>query len=473
MEGFEMLPAELVELVLLFLDGTAVARVAQTSKTLFACSSGAWQRVLADEFPMTLARMDKVAPGEAYAVYSSLRRSVAQLDAVAKRGYVAPDEPLLAVARRLAFADRANVLLSRPCECGTAFVLRAIRSAATFRFVADEMRTLGRVGMSASIEYGAELIAFWADGGSMDVPRVCDARLDELAALCGTTDPSDPVATVRTILRVMSEVPIRPAPTESYYAPQNSYLHMVLTPGGRGIPIAFAVILHALARRLGVAVDLLNTRGHLICHVRGTDRFVDAFMGRIDTWEPLAATYGFEPEERIAVCAPDTVWRRMLRNLWSLLEGRQPELLALNASLTGMRLGAETAGFDTLPMQAWRNEHMEQFGYAHRPLLPRRATPPSFGRSVRVGSFLLAGPAYQRAVCVGSREPGVLQVLLEHDARGVVEVLERDAVVLDGSEGVPLENDLTGQFFLSFDRQTGRYVPNPETARLYPGDFAV
>ncbi len=473
MEGLDTLPLEVVERILLFLDGSHVARVAQTSKSLAACCGGVWPWLLANEFPMTCARMDKVAASEACAVYASLRQSVARLDAMAARGWLPMDEPLLAEAKTLSFADRANVLLRRDWECGPVFVLQSIRSAAVFRFVTEELRALGRAGADAAIEYGAELIAFWANGGAVDVPRVCDARLDQLAAQCGDVDARDPVAVARAILRVMSEVPIRPAPSESYYMAQNSFLHLTLAPGGRGIPITFAVILHAVARRRGVAVDLLNTRGHVVCHLTGTDRFLDAFRGRIELWEPLADTYGFEPEERGAVCSPDAVCRRMLRNLWSLLEPRQAELLALNASLTGMRLGLETAGLETLPLQAWRNEHMQEFGYTPRPFVLRRPVPPSFPRSVRVGQFLLVGPAYQRAVCVGWREPGVLLVLVEHDPRGAVGVTERDVVVLDGSQGVPLENDFTGQHFLRFDRNTGRYVPNPETLRLYPDDFAT
>jgi hypothetical protein len=53
------------------------------------------------------------------------------------------------------------------------------------------------------------------------------------------------------------------------------------------------------------------------------------------------------------------------------------------------------------------------------------------------------------------------------------EVQERNMVQLDGAQDEPLRSTLVGKYFTQFDRETGRYVPNPTTLRLYRADFEI
>jgi regulator of sirC expression with transglutaminase-like and TPR domain len=112
--------------------------------------------------------------------------------------------------------------------------------------------------------------------------------------------------------------------SENYYDPRNSYLNEVLDRR-LGIPISLSVLYLAVAGRIGLAMDGVNTPAHFMVRVArpGEEIFVDPYHGgvRLDrrgcarrvsqvTGEPvrLAAM-------KLGPCPPSEIVARMLRNL--------------------------------------------------------------------------------------------------------------------------------------------------------------
>lgn len=112
---------------------------------------------------------------------------------------------------------------------------------------------------------------------------------------------------------------------EDYYNPYNSYLPLVLEMR-RGIPITLSMIYCALAWRLGLDAEGINTPGHFLVLVTdpadGSRTCIDPFnAGRMldgDDVALLVAQVTGEPTETdpLAATAAPRVWlRRMLANL--------------------------------------------------------------------------------------------------------------------------------------------------------------
>ena len=93
---------------------------------------------------------------------------------------------------------------------------------------------------------------------------------------------------------------------EDYYDPRNSYLDQVLDRR-MGIPITLAVVFIEVGRRLGLAIEGLNTPGHFL--VGAGDVVLDPFAGGAEV-HPTLLPAG--PLER---ARPRMVLARMLANL--------------------------------------------------------------------------------------------------------------------------------------------------------------
>ncbi len=111
-----------------------------------------------------------------------------------------------------------------------------------------------------------------------------DLRLDQvdaaLDALADTVPGAPEGMAGRTLAQALfgQEGPLR-GNADDYYDPQNSYIDAVLERG-LGIPITLTVILAAVGRRCGVAVEGVGFPGHFLARVGGPNGvLVDPFSG--------------------------------------------------------------------------------------------------------------------------------------------------------------------------------------------------
>lgn len=111
-----------------------------------------------------------------------------------------------------------------------------------------------------------------------------------------------------------------------YYDPRNSFLPDVLVRR-RGIPISLSVLLIAVARRVGIAIEPIGTPAHVLTRlVRDPDCYIDAFDGgRVLRRADLAPMFarlapGVDLDPYLQPMPSADVVRRMLGNLvgiWS------------------------------------------------------------------------------------------------------------------------------------------------------------
>jgi regulator of sirC expression with transglutaminase-like and TPR domain len=98
-------------------------------------------------------------------------------------------------------------------------------------------------------------------------------RLDELAGAVRT--PA--IAELRRVLFVEHGLS---GAADDYYAPDNSFLDLVLDQR-RGIPITLAVLMMEVGRRAGITVHGIGAPGHFLC-LHG-DELLDPFAGGVVT----------------------------------------------------------------------------------------------------------------------------------------------------------------------------------------------
>jgi hypothetical protein len=220
-----------------------------------------------------------------------------------------------------------------PSAYGPERLQQSRSAAALFRFLAVRAlrpRALALAG-PAAIEEGALLISrvvrgpFAAD--LADVP----ADLDRWAAAARRLVP--PPAGARAVLAALRTALFAPPPAgaglrgaaaEEYYDPVNSLLDAALRRR-RGLPLTLGIAHAAVARRLGLAVQILGTPGHVLNYLRlpdGAEVFIDCHdggleMGRGEANAFFAARGHFMwaiPDPPPALTPPN-VWRRVMANI--------------------------------------------------------------------------------------------------------------------------------------------------------------
>ncbi len=113
-------------------------------------------------------------------------------------------------------------------------------------------------------------------------------NLDALAVLCSRELKSySPQAAVAHMHRELFEELGFTGNTEDYYSPRNSLLPVVLETR-RGLPVILCLIYKAVAERLSLTVEGINTPGHFLAAVRTEEEWmiIDPFQaGRLLTVE--------------------------------------------------------------------------------------------------------------------------------------------------------------------------------------------
>jgi regulator of sirC expression with transglutaminase-like and TPR domain len=111
-------------------------------------------------------------------------------------------------------------------------------------------------------------------------------QLDALAALCSRGLHSySPTAAVAHMHRELFEELGYTGNTADYYSPHNSLLPVVLEKR-QGLPVILCLIYKAVAERMGLVVEGINTPGHFLAAVRTEDDWmiIDPFQaGRMLT----------------------------------------------------------------------------------------------------------------------------------------------------------------------------------------------
>jgi regulator of sirC expression with transglutaminase-like and TPR domain len=131
---------------------------------------------------------------------------------------------------------------------------------------------------------------------------------------------------------------------DDFYAPQNSYLPIVVRRR-RGIPISLSLVYVYLADRLGLEVQGINAPGHFLVAVQTYEgigeqiMFVDPFFGGAllnlpEVFERIGQTTGrpVHPSTDLLAPASHAMWlARMLLNLQAIFAraGRDRDLFAM------------------------------------------------------------------------------------------------------------------------------------------------
>jgi regulator of sirC expression with transglutaminase-like and TPR domain len=172
----------------------------------------------------------------------------------------------------------------------------------------------------------------------LDIGRYV-ARLDELGALTrarlettGLRPASAPpsVALPHLLGFLYGELGFR-GNVSDYYDPRNSFLNEVLDRR-TGIPISLALVLMAVARRAGLAIDGVSFPGHFLARTAGDDGhpvFIDPFDGRIlsggdlhGLWEQVTGNPGPIDQTFLQPATRCQILARMLNNLRAIYEVR-------------------------------------------------------------------------------------------------------------------------------------------------------
>ncbi len=157
-------------------------------------------------------------------------------------------------------------------------------------------------------------------------PDACLAAIDAIADRVRLRCPSDASAAqvigqINWALFVEDEFR---GNTEDYFDPRNSYIHEVVARR-LGIPISLAILYSAIAERLGLRLDGVNTPLHFLLRVTDEEPalFVDPFhsgtlLDRSGCEQLLSELSGQQVRlsfEHFTPCQLSTVVARMLRNL--------------------------------------------------------------------------------------------------------------------------------------------------------------
>ena len=153
-----------------------------------------------------------------------------------------------------------------------------------------------------------------------------DATLAAIDALAARVRAEGAAAAdlIGAINRVLFEEDEFRGNAEDYFDPRNSYLHEVMDRR-LGIPISLAILYAAVAGRLGLRLDGVNTPLHFLLRVTEAEPalFVDPYHGGATLDRPacerlISELSGQEVRlsfEHFTPCNPSTVVARMLRNL--------------------------------------------------------------------------------------------------------------------------------------------------------------
>lgn len=149
------------------------------------------------------------------------------------------------------------------------------------------------------------------------------ARLGALAArVLAVSGPRPP--DLAALNRVLFDEEGFVGDRESYYDPENSFLHCVLDRR-KGIPITLALVFLEVGRRAGLALLGVGFPGHFLVKqvAGGEETVIDPFsagkvLSRADCQERLDGVYGgkvrFQPEF-LAAAGPRQILLRILNNL--------------------------------------------------------------------------------------------------------------------------------------------------------------
>lgn len=183
------------------------------------------------------------------------------------------------------------------------------------------------------------------------------AQLDEMAeivaARVGAAAPGEPRAAalldaVRTDLGFRGD-------EERYYAPENSFLNVVLERR-RGLPIMLSLVCMALAQRIGLRVEGMGFPGHFMARYEDgvATRLLDPFHGAVvvpdDATTYLSALYQRPielPADALTPVEPTALALRILNNLRNVY--RSSNELATAVSVVELMLVAAPAS--ALPWQ--------------------------------------------------------------------------------------------------------------------------
>jgi regulator of sirC expression with transglutaminase-like and TPR domain len=173
------------------------------------------------------------------------------------------------------------------------------------------------------------------------------SRLDNMAAQVGRADAEEVFRFVFETLGVTGD-------DQTYDDPQNSYLHRVLDRR-LGIPISLSVLLIAIARRCGVALEGVGMPGHfLVRDPARPDVLIDAFSGgrRLTHADCARLLYDVAGEEltdaMLASVGPRAIVARMLANLDRSFRRRRDHnglrwVTRLRAAIPGLPLAERIA----------------------------------------------------------------------------------------------------------------------------------
>lgn len=170
-------------------------------------------------------------------------------------------------------------------------------------------------------------------------PQQVEEELERLAELVRSQCPSanQPGANRTALVTHLHEILFNQegfggSPAECYYNPLNSYLPAVLTLK-HGLPITLGVVYKAVAERLGMPVEGINSRGHFLLRVQDEQGWliVDPFhRGRILTvanaCQLVASIVGepLEADDRHLPAATHQQWlQRMIVNLIQVFQAMQ------------------------------------------------------------------------------------------------------------------------------------------------------
>jgi hypothetical protein len=483
---FQMLPLELLFRILEFMRYADLARFCRVSRLTFELAAGydfVWRRGLKKDFPRWAARaLDENGGGDLRKLYLKLRNTTAfiascsSFEKLKTRSYSFPSFGLEHV-------DVCDALLRDQdfFSCGRDFAAATLRQASVLNFVHDEWGKMSSGKQSSSIEDGALLIAQMAFP-EVDVISRTHALLDEIAGQIDTFGLDAVECTQACMDYLFDRLDLRAADAAVHYVPEASYINCMLEEKTPAIPLTFAVVLHAILRRKHVWLDLINTPRHLICQLRGTNKYVDAYHNEIDTWEYFAEKFEWEDHDALKICLDRDVWMRMLNNLWhSAPHGSEDLSFNVMAMMyhflrkkTDILVYLRSSYRRSWALNTWCDNQIRLMGLSVP--MQEEETPPvrrrselEIGPRIRVGDFVLVGQFRLRGVAVGWKRAEnwmTYKISVMTEENDEEWVMEHRLEALDGSQGVPLRNNNIGKYFSEFNGDV--YILNEQTQTAYP-----
>ncbi|CAG8866963.1 hypothetical protein PS627_02246 [Pseudomonas fluorescens] len=179
---------------------------------------------------------------------------------------------------------------------------------------------------------------------SVDI-SACLARVQELQQAISAALPMLPLAELaQPLLRQLNALGFQ---QDEYHPlrPQAALLDKVLLRR-RGQPLALAILVMDLARRLSIALEGVNFPGHFLLRVPGADHLLDPCGGRrlypSDCRELLGRQFGPQIQlsaEHLHTASPRQMLQRLSRNLRQLHSSNDNDLAALIDAERVMQLG--------------------------------------------------------------------------------------------------------------------------------------